>query len=159
MKRKRIVAAVVAGLMAPATGFTGAGPAAAASPQDLCASTTNVCALIEGARDNIWMISTGYASWLYNVPNHPGQIQLDGGLGGVQVCMQLDHNGGNIVIYATCNGANYQKWAGFSAGTGLEGFKSEWDLSLCLTYNESQNYLDAVPCNGKWYQAFSPYVG
>lgn len=157
MKRRCTVAAVVAGLIAAAAGLAGAGPASAASPQDLCVVNTNVCALIEGAQDNIWMLSTGYASWLYNGPNHPGQIQLDGGLDGVSICMQLDHNAGNTVIYATCNGANYQKWAGFSAGTGLEGFRSEWDTSLCLTYNESQNYLDAVACDGKWYQEFVPY--
>jgi hypothetical protein len=158
MKRRRTTAAVVAGLMAAATGLVGAGPASAASPQDLCVSGHNECALIEGAQANIWMLSTGYASWLYNVPGHPGQIQLDGGLDGVSICMQLDHDAGNTVIYATCNGANYQKWDGFSAGTGLEGFISAWDTSLCLTYNESKNYLDAVTCDGQWYQAFDPYV-
>lgn len=113
--------------------------------------------MIEGSQDNIWMLSTGYDTWLYNGPNHPGQIQLDGGLDGVSICMQLDHNAGNIVIYATCNGANYQKWDGFSAGTGREGFRSEWNTSLCLTYNESKNYLDVVACDGQWYQAFVPY--
>lgn len=157
MKRRRTAAAVAAGLMAAATGLLGAGSASAASPQDLCVSGRNDCALIEGAQDNIWMLSTGYASWLYNVPGHPGQIQLDGGLDGVSICMQLDHDAGNTVIYATCNGASYQKWDGFSAGPGLEGFISEWDTSLCLTYNESQNYLDAVTCDGQWYQAFVPY--
>lgn len=73
------------------------------------------------------------------------------------VAAAAQYNAGNIVIYATCNGANYQKWDGFSAGTGREGFRSEWNTSLCLRYSESKNYLDVVACDGQWYQALVPY--
>jgi hypothetical protein len=155
MKRSRAAAAVAAGLMAAVTGVVGAGTASAASPRSLCVANHPECATVEGATSTIWMLSTGGDSWLYNVPLHPGQIQLDG----TGYCMQLDHEAGNTVIFAACNGANYQRWDGFDSGSGTEGFISAWNTSLCLTYNESKNYLDAVTCDGKWYQAFAPFAG
>lgn len=67
--------------------------------------------IISGPTNNY---SFSFTDWLYNGPNHPGQIQVDG----QDLCMQLDHAAGNTVIMATCNGASYQKWAAFYAPGG-----------------------------------------
>ena len=88
------------------------------------------------------------------------RVAACGGASGVADgdCMQLDHEAGNTVIFAACNGASYQKWDGFSTGSGTDGFRSVWDSTQCLTYNASQNYLDTVACNGHWYQSFAPFA-
>jgi hypothetical protein len=71
--------------------------------------------------------------------------------------MQLDHDAGDTVIMARCNGANYQKWeVVIDPSSILETAEilSQWNPSLCLTYNRDHAWLDAIPCNGAWYQHF-----
>jgi hypothetical protein len=164
MKLRTIIPFAVAAVLALSTAVIGAGTAAAATPYSLCLSAISkapICALPKGSSpvEMCYMYNRNpdcpdFEGWLYNGLNHPGQIQQNG----TSSCMQLDHNAGNLVIEATCNGASYQKWAAFDAGDGTWSFYSMWDTTQCLTYNEDHSYLDTVTCNGAWYQSFSPNV-
>jgi hypothetical protein len=153
LKLRRTVPLVAAGVMVVGTAITGAGSAAAATPERLCvASEDDVCAAPNGAYPvlmNNYSFSN-FTEWLYNVPNHPRQIQLSG----QDLCMQLDHDAGNTVILASCNGASYQKWNAFYAPGGW-AFYSQWDGTQCLTYNRDYAELDTVTCNNAWYQSFN----
>jgi hypothetical protein len=153
MKLRRAVPLAAAGLLAVGTAFIGAGPAAAATPEILCIANTDVCAIANGQYPVLMEASPGVmlGNWLYNGLNHPGQIQAAYG----DLCMQLDHDAGNVVIGATCNGASYQKWAAVIAPGGW-AFVSQWDTTQCLTYNRDHAELDTVTCNGAWYQSFRP---
>jgi hypothetical protein len=159
MKLSRSIAIMAAGVMAAAIGVVSAPAASAATPDFFCVDYTQACAVPEASGpvkmgDYLAPVHT----WLYNGPGHgPTQIQQNG----ADLCMQLDHAAGNLVIEAKCNGASYQKWQAkyiiVSANPANDGdeYMSEWDSSLCLTYNESKAYLDAVTCQGNaWYQAF-----
>ena len=151
MKLRRTVPLVAAGVMVVGTAITGAGSAAAATPERLCvASEDDICAEVNGYQILMQDLPYPFIQWLYNGPNHPGQIQLND----EDSCMQLDHDAGNTVIMATCNGASYQKWAAFYAPGGW-AFYSEWDTTQCLTYNRDYAELDTVTCNGEWYQSFT----
>ena len=71
---------------------------------------------------------------------------------GTDLCMQINHNAGNIVIEATCNGQAYQRWSfiGTDAGDIMESY---YGSSLCLTYNQSKAWVDVVGCNEtEWYE-------
>ena len=152
MKLRQTVSLVAAGVMVVGTAITGAGSAAAATPEQLCiASEDDICATPNGSYPVLMNnYSFSFTDWLYNGPNHPGQIQVNG----QDLCMQLDHAAGNTVILATCNGASYQKWAAFYAPGGW-AFYSEWDTTQCLTYNRDYTELDTVTCDGAWYQSFA----
>ncbi|HLK00863.1 MAG TPA: hypothetical protein VKU39_13275 [Streptosporangiaceae bacterium] len=100
------------------------------------------------------MFSSQASLWLFNGLNHPGQIQVWPPSPGL--CMQLDHNAGNIIIVAACNGASYQKWSPELLNGNIV-YRSQWDATQCLTYNQSRSILDTVTCNGAWYQNF-PYT-
>jgi hypothetical protein len=165
MKLRSIIPFAAAAVMAISTAVIGAGAAAAATPSGLCVpGNYDACAVPEGSspvRMCLWEgwikmqgLCTGSAEfWLYNGLNHTGQIQE----AGTSSCMQLDHDAGNLVIEARCNGASYQKWTAFLAPNGVDWmFYSMWDMNQCLTYNEDHQYLDTVACNGAWYQSFIP---
>ena len=159
MKLRSVILLVAAAVMALSAAVIGTGTATAATPARLCLVSPNgsaVCAWPEGDLP-IEMVAQGQTCpaecWLYNGINHPGQIQLNAS---VSFCMQLDHNAGNTVIGATCNGASYQKWTAFLLPGGNWSFRSMWDTSQCLTYNANHSYLDTVTCNGAWYQSFVP---
>ena len=150
------MAVVVAGVTAAATVVIGAGAASAATPQMLCVYQTDFCASVPGSPAIKMIVSESPFDWLYNGPDHgPGQIQLSLPF---DVCMQLDHAAGNIVIGAKCNGASYQSWQAIAiAGTFPESFEfqSQWDKSQCLTYNQDKAWLDTVACKAAWYQTFT----
>jgi hypothetical protein len=163
MKLRTIIPFAVAAVLALSTAVIGAGTAAAATPTLLCIRDTNtvpLCAQPEGSSPVIMCEVTRksgpdcpiFKGWLYNGLNHPGQIQQNG----TSLCMQLDHNAGNLVIEATCNGASYQKWAAFLAANGMWSYYSMWDPTQCLTFNADLAELDTVTCNGAWYQQFYP---
>jgi hypothetical protein len=162
MKLRSIIPILAAGIMALSAVVIGAHPAAAASPSILCIGLTNqewTCAQPNGSSPVAMPTETqpfepefDWDWWLYNGLNHTGQIQESD----TSLCMQLDHNAGNTVIEATCNGASYQKWTAFLAPNGYSWmFYSMWDMNQCLTYNASHHYLDTVACNGAWYQSFA----
>lgn len=154
MKPTRTMAILAATGIAAATAVIGADTASAATSQPLCVNASPVCAGGEGASNSVGMSWTSSPEdWLYNLAGvTPGTIQQ----AGTTLCMQLDHNAGNIVIEAACNpSASYQKWQrAINGNTGIWEIYSEWNTSLCLTYNESKGILDTVTCNGAWYQAF-----
>jgi hypothetical protein len=156
MKFSRTMAVMAASVIAAATGIVGAGAASAASPQAFCVNGSSVCAVGEGASSAVFMFASGSpTAWLFNNQTHPpAQIQQ----AGADLCLQLDHSAGNIVIEATCNRASYQTWqaAPIITNAPINGiaYVSEWDTNLCLTYNADEEILDAVNCDGAWYQAF-----
>jgi hypothetical protein len=151
VKLNRIVGAVAAAIMAgAATVVIGAGPASAALTGTLCIHGTAQCAVPNGSQA-VRMVFDPGVDWSWNDVTHPaGQIQQTG----TSTCLQLDHQDGNIVIAARCNGATYQKWQTGWGGGGYT-FRSTWDSSQCLTYNESKEILDTVACTGAWYQQFA----
>ena len=156
MKLKRTIPLAAAGVMAVSTAFAGAGPASAATPKILCIANAGVCAFANGPypvlMESVSPGSVMLGNWLFNGLNHPGQIQASDG---TDLCLQLDHDAGNTVIGAVCNGASYQKWAAVVAPGGW-AFVSEWDTTQCLTYNRDHAEMDTVTCNGAWYQSFIP---
>jgi hypothetical protein len=165
MKLRSIIPLAAAAVMALSAAVIGAHPAAAASPAPLCLAYQPtpgyyVCATPNGsspvAMDKFhppFGYDPPWNFWLYNGLDHTGQIQE----ANTSLCMQLDHNAGNTVIEAKCNGASYQKWTAFLSPDGYNWmFYSMWDMNQCLTYNEDHGYLDTVACNGAWYQSFSP---
>lgn len=151
MKLSRIVGGVAVAVMAAvATVVVGASPASAAVTGTLCIHGTAQCAVPNGSQA-VRMVFNPGVDWSWNVLNHPpAQIQLTG----TSTCLQLDHQAGNIVIAARCNGATYQKWQTGWGGGGYV-FSSAWDPSQCLTWNESKAILDTVNCTGAWYQQFT----
>jgi hypothetical protein len=143
--------AVAASAIAAATGAIGADTASAATPRGFCVDNIFICADPNGG-NAVQMLEASQSPaplWLFNEVDHPGQIQQNG----TSLCMQLDADGGYIVIEATCNGASYQKWDPYLLN-GSVVYASEWDESECLTYNEDYARLDTVPCTGAWYQNF-----
>jgi hypothetical protein len=144
-------AVALAGTIVAATGVISADTASAATPRDFCVNNTSVCAFPNGGSAvQMYEVSQDpNPLWLFNGVNHPGQIQQNG----TSLCMQLDADAGHVVIEATCNGANYQKWNPYYIG-GVVVYASEWDQTQCLTYNEDLSRLDTVACTGAWYQNF-----
>jgi hypothetical protein len=166
VRLRSIIPLVAAAIMVLSAAVIGARPAAAATSATLCLyypasinRNLDVCADPNGSSPVAMLHPPGLdvngypSAWLYNGLNHTGQIQQTD----TSLCMQLDHNAGNTVIEAKCNGASYQKWTAFLAPDGYDwSFYSMWDMNQCLTYNEDHSYLDTVACNGAWYQSFSP---
>jgi hypothetical protein len=154
MKLKRISSVVAAGMLAiVGIGLSGPAKASETSYTNLCVSDNGsyVCAYSQGAGIQILMISkatTGIntTNWYWPDTNTTDEIRE----ADTTLCMQLDHDAGNIVIEAACNGAPYQYWHLTSSGE----FISAWDASQCLTYNKDHTSLDTVTCNGAWYQSW-----
>jgi hypothetical protein len=152
MKARRAIAAAAAVAIAATTGVFSADAASAATPRLFCVNNMPVCALPQGGNAVAMLIAGGNpnsALWLFNGINHDGQIQENG----TSLCMQLDANGGYIVIEAPCNKASYQEWDPYLLNGSIV-YGSEWDESQCLTYNRDLNRLDTVTCTGAWYQNF-----
>ena len=152
MKARRALAAAAAVAIAATIGVFSAGAASAATPRPFCVNNSYTCAFPEGGNPVAMLYAAGdphIAEWLFNGVNHNGQIQEDN----TGLCMQLDANGGYIVIVAACNGASYQKWDPYVLN-GSVVYASEWDESQCLTYNANHERLDTVACTGAWYQNF-----
>jgi hypothetical protein len=159
--------AIVSCTMAVAAmGVVYAGTASAnASANYMCVNANDgggdICAF--GARavnSEIEMIpwaSNWAPQMLWHYPTNPtsyAKISQDG----TNLCMQLDHNAGNLIIEATCSTStpSYQEWLPVATYNG-DIFVSKWQANptLCLTYNANQGYLDAVTCNkNAWYQQF-----
>jgi hypothetical protein len=153
MNARRAIAVAAAGGLAAATAVIGAGAASAVSARPFCVNNTSICAFPNGG-SVIGMHEDSQGSnplWLFNGVNHDGQIQQNG----TGLCMQLDHDGGNIVIEAACNKASYQEWDPYVLD-GYVVYESEWngDGAQCLTYNSDHNRLDTVACTDAWYQNF-----
>lgn len=152
MKTSRAIAAAAAVAIAATIGGFGADAASAATARPFCVNNSYTCAFPEGANAVAMLYAAGdphTAQWLFNGVNHDGQIQEDG----TGLCMQLDANGGYIVIVAACNGASYQKWDPYLLN-GNVVYASEWNEGQCLTYNADHERLDTVACTGAWYQNF-----
>lgn len=150
MKAKRAIAVAAAGTIAAAVAVIGADTASAATPRPFCVGGYNACAIAEGSNPVFMPYGAIHVtSWLYNGVGHNGQIQENG----TGLCMQLNHNAGNLVIEAACNGASYQQWDPYYLNGSIV-YASEWDYSQCLTYNRDNRWLDTVPCTGAWYQNF-----
>lgn len=149
MRRAAAVALAVSAVAA--AGVIGAGTASAATPREFCVNNSSICAFPNGGSAvQMYEDSQGpNPLWLFNGVGHPGQIQQNG----TGLCMQLDADGGYIVIEAACNGASYQKWDP-SAVNGYVVYASEWNANYCLTYNADLSRLDVVGCDDKWYQNF-----
>jgi hypothetical protein len=154
MTKLRRFTVVVASVMAAAVmGVPGAGAAPAGQPAAhiMCVQPPaggDECAVAPARDGNLIMMSeipTGIWSWSRGAWN---EIQE-----GSQ-CMQLDHNDGNAIVLAVCNGRSYQEWQAI----GGNELRSHWNGSLCLTYNAQGGDLDAISCNHNgnhpWYQAW-----
>ena len=150
MKARQAIVVAVASAIVAATGVIGVGTASAATPREFCVNNSLICAFPEGG-NAVAMLQTNKLDplWLYNGVNHPGQIQQ----AATGLCMQLDHNAGNIIIEAACNKASYQEWNPYLLA-GSVVYASVWDGSQCLTYNQDLSRLDTVDCTGAWYQNF-----
>jgi hypothetical protein len=168
MKLGRMSTIAAACVMAVGTliGVVGAGTASASGDSPLCTAEANgsqysVCAYGDGSNPvemNLPLSTT--TNWIYpNVSGTHTPIKQVG----TDLCMQLDHNAGNVVIEATCNGASYQDWKNqYVSGTRSTMFFSEWNINtspLCLSYDiDGGNILAADPCTfdttDAWYQQF-----
>jgi hypothetical protein len=150
--------AVVAGVIAAAAfGVTGAGAASAATAyRGACVQQSSpgieACAIAEGSQRQVQMQVLGIqatTNWYFPISTRGEFKQAN-----TDLCLQVDHAAGNVVIEATCTGASYQKWDADANG----GFKSEWDpkANLCLTYNEKKGSLVVGGCSKSpvWYQDF-----
>jgi hypothetical protein len=73
-------------------------------------------------------------------------------------CMQVDADGGDIVIMAACSSSDpsYQQWVDIApTGAGYLQFESEWGPAAeCLTYDQDQQELKVGGCGNDWYQQF-----
>jgi len=109
MKPRRTSAIAAAGVMALGAlfGISSAGPAAAASYTHLCVDRDgeSLCAWANGSEQPVGVIyepSTGSSTtnWVYpTVDGTSGTIsQAD-----TSLCMQIDHDGGNVVREAPCS--------------------------------------------------------
>jgi hypothetical protein len=157
MKLRRVStwAAAIA-IAATAIGVVGAGTAKANGPTPLCIYDSNICGYAHGS-DPVEMIPqiSSTTNWYYPGLYATAQIRQDN----TTNCMQVDHDGGNVVIEAACKVASYQEW--YDKGINVSGyiyyqFQSEWDPSLCLTYDASASgsILKVGGCGNDWYQTF-----
>jgi hypothetical protein len=143
-----LLTTLIAGTASAATSAT---PVAnsAVNPTLLCVHGTNgfkVCARGRGSQAiEMTQPVNGVSAWFYG--SGYGEIQEDG----TDLCMQLDHAAGNIVIEATCSGPSFQLWEILSTNQ----IRSDWDKSLCLQYdNAAGNILVAGTCVNTWYEQF-----
>lgn len=162
MKLGRIAAGAAASIIAAAAiGVGGTGTASAATQfAYLCIldqSANTICAYGHGPNAIGMIPETGSTTnWYYPGIGGSGTIQQVN----THLCMQLDHNAGNIVIEAACNpNATYQQWTNFADLNTPMTFISVWDPSLCLTYEQSGKILKVGGCSNLsedpiWYQAF-----
>lgn len=141
-----------------ASGTLGAGTASASpTVNSLCiinnTENADVCAIANGS-NAIQMAapqsSTTNWDFVSNsiTANGPGELEQIN----TTSCMQVDHDKGNIVIMATCNGQSYQEWTITSLG---DQYESVWNPSLCLTYNAGGHDLVVGGCGNDWYQEFT----
>lgn len=166
MKLRRIGVMVAAGMVATAiTGALGVGTASASPTADsLCiinsSHSADVCAISNGS-NAIKMLSPQGSTTNWNIvavaeaPNTQDLFEIE--QENTTSCMQVNHNGGNIVIMASCGSQTYQLW--FETAVSINGgiqlqFKSYWDTAECLTYNANGADLKVGGCGNDWYQAF-----
>lgn len=143
-----------------AAGVFSSGSASAASYYPLCVQNGNGaplhCAFAQGSGYVVAMYQfysgeTNMTNWVYN---SSGELQQ----ANTNLCMQINHNAGNIVQEATCKAASYQTWTDFA--NGANEFVSNWSDDgnwMCLTYNADNADLDVIDCSTNtlpWYEAF-----
>lgn len=156
MKRGMIASLAATAIMAATAivGVADADTAKAASWTNLCVFSVDECAYANGS--NAIETKPQFSSstnWSYPAPGNSAPEEIVQAK--TDLCMQVDHDGGNIVIEATCTGASYQLW--YNIGDGPANvFTSDWDPSadLCLSYDFSGEILKVDPCIISWYQNF-----
>jgi len=156
---RRVVAVAAALVTAGAIGVAAEGRALADETQYewLCsysssAETAPVCAYAQGSGAVIGMYpnpAPGMTNWYWE-PFSQGYGTIR--QANTQNCMQLNHAAGDIVIQATCSTSQSEEW---EYGNAWQ-IRNEAYPSLCLTYNQSRQILDAVNCeaNIPWFQQF-----
>lgn len=153
MMRRRIAAIVAAGALATTAigipiGVSSVAKASEVGYDYLCVDgATQECAYGASPIE----IKPENTNWYYPVAGQIGEIRQ----ANTDLCMQVDHDAGNIIVEATCTGASYQEWYGEPSGTE---FETQWNTTDCLTYDQSGQNLDIHGCSDGsdpvWYQAF-----
>ena len=160
MKSGRIAVLAAATVLATASsvGAIGVGTASAQSYTYLCINNpagVTYCAVADGSsavKMETEKVGTT-TNWYWPAYETPGTIeQAD-----TTKCMQVDADGGDIVIEAACNTEPYQEW--YNLGPDPYGdmqFQSEWNPNECLTYDADGAELKVGGCGPDWYQGFFP---
>ncbi|HEV3380670.1 MAG TPA: hypothetical protein VG142_06790 [Trebonia sp.] len=169
MKLGRITALAASGTMLvgalAGVGVIGSGTASAASESFLCTDSaadggSPVCAYANGSGALIAMRTTANVSmthWIYPGAGEPAAEIEQAGTAGAGLCMEVDSSAADEVIEATCNDASYQTWENeYVDATSRTIFRSEWNTSLCLGYDEGTLGLHVTACGNdeNWYQQF-----
>lgn len=154
----RTSAIAAAGLLALSApfGISSAGPAAAASYTHLCVDRKgeSLCAWANGSEQPVGVIyepATGSSTtnWVHPTTNGAtGSISQ----ANTSLCMQINHNGGNVVREAPCDGGTPELWTNKYVN-GRTEFLSVWADNYyggqwCLTWEDNLNGSEAYvdPC-------------
>ncbi len=75
------------------------------------------------------------------------------------LCMQVDHNAGNVVIETKClTTESYQLWTTVTStdsnGYFIYRYETNWDKALCLSYDSDGQTFTVTSCGNHWYQWF-----
>jgi len=158
--RIAVLAAATVLVTASSVGAIGVGTASAQSYTYLCINNpadVTYCAVADGSSavkmetEKVGTTTNWY--WPAEGTGIPGTIEQ----AGPTVCMQVDADGGDIVIEAACNTEPYQEW--YNLGPDPYGemqFQSEWNPNECLTYDADGAELKVGGCGPDWYQGFFP---
>jgi hypothetical protein len=133
----------------------------AAACLDYPYTSVQYCALADGPGNELQIVQlhTSYTTnwWqpLGGLGNGSGFFQQ----ADTDLCMQVDHNAGNVVIEAKCATAeSYQLWTPVYStdayGTYIARYETNWNKSLCLSYVADGQTFTVTSCGNYWYQWF-----
>jgi hypothetical protein len=158
---RRLALAAAVTLIAAAIGVIDSGKASATTFYYLCNKNTSGvyhCAYAQGsgyvvAMDQPYAGETDMTRWYLNAN---GEIEQ----GNTDLCMEINHDGGNVIREATCENVSYQNWEQNPIPGGGYWFNSQWDPSgviYDLTYNQTNEDLDVIPNSSSylWYETFT----
>jgi hypothetical protein len=95
---------------------------------------------------------TDVTNWYLNGNNEIQQANTN-------LCMEINHDGGNVIREAPCKAVSYQQWGEWTTG-GANWFNSAWSPDgnqYDLVYNQNNSDLDVIVNNFQnlpWYQLF-----
>lgn len=169
MKLGRIAALAASGAMVVGAlvgiGVIHPGAALASSESFLCTENTDgsasyVCAYANGSGALIAMRTTENVSmthWTYPDAGAPDAEIQQAGTSGAGLCMEVDASAADQVIEAACNDSSQQNWENeYVDATARTIFRSAWNTSLCLGYDQATEGLHVTSCGDaeNWYQQF-----
>lgn len=158
-KSRRLAMAAAALTTAAAIGVISPGRASAASWYHMCVENpagAYYCAYAQGSGYVVGMYQpyageTDMTNWYVNGNGEIQQANTD-------LCMEINHDGGNVIREAPCEAVPYQQWTDWY--NGRNWFESAWvygGANYNLTYNQDNSDLDVIPFNPQgipWYELF-----